>query len=394
MNELHHEDPNGLQPLRERVFFFIVTMVALSGVVGFFLNDKFTSNQGRFADPNHLREMKSSILEDKAQIEKKFSRSWPRLQTALCPNMVPTTSLGYTLFDLARSEAGLKRWNGTNDEEGEKLFSQFFKRYHGAFFYVSPDKQPTVYMDIWKCAHQQMRGWANETLSKLDGEFSVIKTVKNVTFSLKSLKKQKLLDQACIVTAIRDPVSHFLSGYNEIEFRNKREPDRLDYAPGLLFPRYQDGTHQRFEQFVADFLTGPNHGDWTQVFHREELDHLSSMSALLYGLAQSGAKMTSYLPSLNNLQEVWPQYIQKTCPGLPKSIVGPMHLVPQHESKKDEHGFYEASKRVWAEAGPTARALCALHAIDYACWEELPDGVPLVCQDVYSSPSFIEGIRA
>jgi hypothetical protein len=32
--------------------------------------------------------------------------------------------------------------------------------------------------------------------------------------------------------------------------------------------------------------------------------------------------------------------------------------------------------------------------MDYACWENLPDGVPDLCRDVYASPKFADNIVA
>jgi hypothetical protein len=63
-----------------------------------------------------------------------------------------------------------------------------------------------------------------------------------------------------------------------------------------------------------------------------------------------------------------------------------------HDSSLDEMGFYRAAKDVWAEQGDIARALCILHSFDYACWDDLPDGIPELCQDVYSKESFVDAI--
>ena len=48
-----------------------------------------------------------------------------------------------------------------------------------------------------------------------------------------------------MVTAVRDPVEHFLSAYNEILYRRVNRK------------RHVDGSTTHFEQFVRDFVGGP-----------------------------------------------------------------------------------------------------------------------------------------
>ena len=50
---------------------------------------------------------------------------------------------------------------------------------------------------------------------------------------------------------------------------------------------------------------------------------------------------------------------------------------------KDPYGTYAAAKDVWRRGGTTAKALCALLAMDYACFDEL--ALPDVCLDVLGS---------
>ena len=50
------------------------------------------------------------------------------------------------------------------------------------------------------------------------------------------------------------------------------------------------------------------------------------------------------------------------------------------------YNFYSAAKTSWKEQGKVSRALCALHALDYACFDDIP--VPALCQEVYSSDAF------
>jgi hypothetical protein len=60
-----------------------------------------------------------------------------------------------------------------------------------------------------------------------------------------------------------------------------------------------------------------------------------------------------------------------------------MKKAVSHGSSKDPYGTYAAAKDVWRRGGNTAKALCALLAMDYACFDEL--ALPDVCLDVLGS---------
>ena len=103
--------------------------------------------------------------------------------------------------------------------------------------------------------------------------------------------------------------------------------------------------------------------------------------------------MTAYLPKLDNLANNWPAFLVNTCPGIPSDIAKtPMALAGQHESSSDPFGYYAAAKGVWDDQGNTAKAICALNVMDYACWDRL--AVPLLCRDVFSSDSFVKSITS
>ena len=95
-------------------------------------------------------------------------------------------------------------------------------------------------------------------------------------------------------------------------------------------------------------------------------------------------QLNGYLTDLADLTQRWPEFLTNTCPGLPPLESFPKPKVDsQHQSSKDPWGTCKASTEVWAEGGPIARALCLLSAPDYACFEDLPEGIPEFCQTVY-----------
>jgi hypothetical protein len=316
-----------------------------------------------------------------------FDKVWPKIKQSLCPDMAPNTSFTDALFSLARDEIALRQWNAT-----DTFLEDFYRRipYGTGFVYKSPENKTFVYMAVWKAAHETVREWGNRRIKPLAGTYSLPHKAE-----LQNILKKT--ENPCIVTAIRDPISHFLSGYNEIDTRvlegeYTSKHARMRNAPKALFHRYHYGSKQRFEQFVADILSQPYTLGWNDFDLVEPL-HFYSMSGILWLLSISGAKMTSFLPSIQNLNEEWPKFAYNACPDtIPENVTEPFHVVSSHSSSKDKFGIYKAAKDVWSEGGPTARAICVLQAMDYACWDDLPDGIPSLCRDVFSSKNFMERI--
>jgi hypothetical protein len=203
----------------------------------------------------------------------------------------------------------------------------------------------------------------------------------------------------CIYTAVRDPITHFLSGYNEVEYRiiNRRVdgPNEHGTAPtasynDIPYNISDEIRQQRFTQFVKDVLLEDPIFDSHFVYR-----HFMSMSRILPVLRHYNLSITGYIPSLDNITTTWPQFMSNTCPGFPSvDEIPKMKKWGQHSSSKDDLGLYRAAKDVWRQQGPIAKALCMLHAYDYACWTDLPDGIPPICQDVFQNETFIRKISA
>lgn len=325
-----------------------------------------------------------------------FHKVWPQLQEELCPKMKPNLKIGNALFSLARNE--MAKGNFTfpinrfgSDPEMVKLFYSglFPVPFLGGILYYPPQNASLLYyVRIWKCANDQIRDWISTTLFESLGGQVIDKT------SLKAVPRWNDLEQIqkpCIVTAIRDPISHFLSGYNEIEMRlPKNPPQEFKRVQGILpfANAAEGGSIDRFQSFVNDLLG--EKGIFKKWVH---FQHVFPMMRILPVLAGKDKPLTAYLPSLSNLTFTWPRFVAKACPSMPQKVANiGMQLGGQHESSRDPHGHYRAAKNVWNEGGPAARALCILHALDYACWRDLPDGVPELCQRVFVSPPFVSTV--
>jgi hypothetical protein len=283
-------------------------------------------------------------------------------------------------------------------------------------------------MRIWKCGNNQIRNMERELFShkqrfkgKYKASTGVLKNALKKVGKIDNIEIEEvpfrvemkdspppLPTPPCIYTAIRDPISHFLSGYNQADFRmltwNEFANSSLDsslhphgpyhyavpYTPTgsinntnkAAVEHLHNRRKERFEAFVKDLLREEKNLAKNQVYR-----HAFSMTKVLSSLAKHNQTLTAYIPTLENITSTWPAFISKTCPGAP-----PLQKMPKpkpklkighHPTSNDPLGLYQAAKDVWKEGGSIARALCLLHAFDYACWEDLPAGIPDLCIEVY-----------
>jgi hypothetical protein len=317
--------------------------------------------------------------------------------------MKPKYQLASTIFRLARQElikgasssnasARLEDCNGMKDRMPATFFS-FVPGSKSRASDGSNKNQVFTYFPIWKCANNQLRAYWEQIFGS------------NASKEFKERKrwKQQNPKPECIVVAVRDPISHFLSAYNEIETRiHKFRKWRGRPAKTWPFGSLKAGSTERFQQLITDLLDCPMARNYKGIDAawpvRLELEHLFSMTGTLRLLSlDRSVNMTSdvhYLPSLDDLEHTWPQFMGKSCPESFSNATTTRILTTEmnsdlgnHMSSKDLLGTYAAAKRVWSEGGVFAKALCALHLLDYACWKDLPEGVPNLCLDLYFSYS-------
>jgi len=320
--------------------------------------------------------------------------------------------LGTTLFRLAREEVFSNLTNSTftptrpvdleklvvlSDGKPSNLMSKFYAGDFGAsiFHGMNAEGKPfvTLYAKIWKCGNNQIRWMEKKLFKHFNGTYDERPLWKVLSNYLpKIYDSHTNMTPACIYTAVRDPISHFLSGYNEVEVRQLGEynnqsssdfPSKAKPAPYHVFVPYSSESpmlrKKRFQAFVEDLLLEE------RVFSAHWIySHFFSMSRILTILAKYSTKLTSYIPELNNITSTWPDFMANTCPNFPaRDAIPKMTIQGQHRSSNDRLGLYEAAKEVWGEAGPISRSLCLIHAFDYACYKDLPDRIPILCQSVY-----------
>jgi hypothetical protein len=167
--------------------------------------------------------------------------TWPEISNRLCPDMKPKFRLASTIFRLARQELIKGAASSlSNNASSAKLLASFQhhledcngrqnQRLPPKFFSFDPHhmssiasdgsynknkKEVFTYYPIWKCANNQLRGFWEQVFGSNPSTPLIKRGQKQGrTQGLKPDQRE------CIVVAIRDPISHFLSGYNEIETR-------------------------------------------------------------------------------------------------------------------------------------------------------------------------------
>lgn len=320
------------------------------------------------------------------------------IRSHLCPNMVPNLTFASTLFWLARNEIILPDNDGnqiqkpTNESYPSEEIRTFREFYGSGFsrgattFTNLKNKKTLFYLRMWKVANNQIQGWLKGAL----GDKARGKPVLNTNFKNRMEQFASHEEDLCAVAVLRDPLDKFVSAYNEILYRNvSRRMHKYQY-----YGNNHKQKMESFHQFVSDFVQYP--GKLNLL--KGNGNHLSSMVGPLYIMNAVGVRpsKTHYLPTLKNLTVALPPFLAQACPqSFPQELANAtVPLMGQHESSKDLNGYYRAAKDVVATEGPTARALCLLSAMDYACWGKLVATAPPVCQRVvFSNPNFVQHLQ-
>jgi len=341
---------------------------------------------------------RNSVLEVAG--DEAFRTTWDGIKRNLCPAGIPLyQKFGPILFDLARDELGLQRL-GLSSTKLENFWT--FWPVHGTAYIMNGSDPATstrnntsgsfLHSPIWKCANNDIRKNLKRHLP--EARDVSIHCPGKFDCWVDAIGGEENISHACIVAVVRDPITHFLSGYNEYEIRlNTDDTVNLTLkkrsAPNPLnFERFVFGDEKRFEQFIVDILTSP--GDVLE----DNLSHMYSMTGILSGLYKAYKRnLDAYLPSIDDLENTYPSFLKETCPHvLPESAFEPWDKEERHHhvSEADALGFRSAANAVWARGGRASRALCVIHAMDYACYDKVP--VDDFCKGVYMSGAFTDAM--
>lgn len=176
------------------------------------------------------------------------------------------------------------------------------------------------------------------------------------------------LQDKCAFTFVRDPVSRFSSGYNEIEFRMTERKDAFNTffekkkreGDEILFHSFPVGSQARVHVFFHELLEG-------KLIDLPDVSHLDPMVIFLKNLYVDLPPL-QYVGLVDTLDEDYEE-AQKTC-GF-KNITPLDHALGQHPTSADPLGAYDASKQFFSHPS-SIKALCEMYATDYQCF-----GLPL-----------------
>ena len=186
-------------------------------------------------------------------------------------------------------------------------------------------------------------------------------------------------EHSCIISSFRDPVSHFISGFGELEIRRKGK------KPAALYESFELGSESRFLSFLTSLLDG-------DVFRAKELDddinymgHIYPQSGHLLWLSRVNKKITKLIHK-DDINADSTTILKEEC-GIPYDL--PL-LSESYLHKKVGgqdallYGLLDKANKGYATKQITRafQSICLLNAIDYACLQ--PDHVPRVCTETFT----------
>jgi len=314
--------------------------------------------------------------------------------------MTPNPRAWIKIFELARQELGLSDADiHVKDKAEEDAVTLFFKFNTGGYVITTTSEDNPhhmIYLTMYKCASthisKNLKSWYNTQL-KDNVITSSFRTISDVDKNIQ-LQRTMHANNTCVVTALREPVDHFLSAYNEVMHRRHTRYLRSGMSRvqnETTLQRQNETTLQlQFEQFVINFINEPQHS-YSDRMEQLEMTHVYSMSGALRGLKRlqqchgndHAPNLTAYLTSAQNLNLKFPEMMNQHCPLIPK--LDEFAAKTSKASQSDQYNYHAAARTVWMEGGAVSRALCIIHVMDYSCWD-VP--VPAFCKGVFEDEAF------
>lgn len=316
------------------------------------------------------------------------SPRWQHTRQLLCPGQRPNLHLAGRVFRAGQQALGLPaKDDGTAHRFHSFLASQV------AFL---KGQSLVVFQAVWKCANTQARKFLRGMLVDQSlphvGLESDIPNERDVQRFITHAEAAHPHLQKCGVVLLRDPISHFLSGYNHIEHQ-RWDRIRAGNKTGSSWKRDDGLRHVNMsigeKRFVA-FVRGLIEGEWERnhvYYGAPSYHHVSLMSGMLPHLhnvlataPQGPSKVRISYGDSTRIMEELPRLLRDAC-GLDAAGIPEMELMGQHNSSNDALGSYQAAQNVvMSGPSPTLDALCIIHAMDYACFHDQFE-VPLMCRD-------------
>jgi hypothetical protein len=181
-----------------------------------------------------------------------------------------------------------------------------------------------------------------------------------------AMKDDNLQNSKCIFTFIRDPIQHFLSGYNEFEYRTlKHNIDMAHLCPDCTYTHFPPGSDNRFWAFLYDFLS-------FNMLRCDSHRCKNSNDAIKHVFPMSGvlryASRVDFLGRTETMADDW-HNLQEECFGLaPDQILEADTSLGQHKSSTDPYSVYGPAKKVLKENPHAEKILKNILSEDYLCF--------------------------
>lgn len=226
-----------------------------------------------------------------------------------------------------------------------------FASFSSGYKYIK--KHNASYLRIWKGGNNFIR----RNIEHFMGEGSK---------DMKAMDGDRLENSKCIFTFIRDPIQHFLSGYNEFEFRTlKHDINMEEQCPKCSYIHFPTGSENRFWAFLYDLLSFNIlrcNSQRCDLSH-ESIKHFFPMS----GVLRYGPRI-DFLGRTETMEDDWYK-LQEECFGLaPDQVIDADTSLGQHYSSKDPYSVYGPAKKVVKENLHVEKILKNILAEDYLCF--------------------------
>lgn len=178
-------------------------------------------------------------------------------------------------------------------------------------------------------------------------------------------RASRIHQSKCIFTFVRDPVQHFISGYNEYEFRAMSDLNSTAHCEHCIYDKFPKGSEERFWGFLLDFLSFnflKCSNDRCQNIN-VEIRHVFPMSGVLKSYSR-----VDFVGSIENMVDDW-RGLHTECLHTSKcqsfSIDKSIGL---HKSSSDPYGLYTTAKNVVRESQVVREILRSILEEDYRCF--------------------------
>lgn len=300
----------------------------------------------------------------------------------LCPDGKPQLQHASSLYRLSQRLAGVPE--GTEQSMRDAVL-KFFAHSSGGRHLRLPGGSVISYVRVLKGGNNQigcymdlLRTQINASLVRSDGEAF----------------REDLRKSTCIFTFVRDPMSHFISGYNEHQFKLHRSKQKLEGMKRHRFKRgnyldYDKGSASRFSKFIEHILS-PD--DFLRMASIDgTVRHSYLMSGVLHEVDQASVLPSLVYGNLSKLATELPDILATSCT-LSRTVLPEVPNCGQHLSSEDPHGTYKAARSTLHIGSSMTQSLCILLAIDYACFPQyLPSSI---CSGILGRPSSRIGYKA